>query len=476
MPRTLALAAALAVGAGPRLAGAATVTLPALVGGQASVRLVELARQDRQVLGFAGPEWATAYSHVALDSGASLTLTPTARIATPGTLATCYQVTITAPGSRTATYCVQVLDQEAPQPLASLVGAAPIDGASIPTPHIATSTATAVAVRLPALAGATASIRLVKASDPRTQVLGFHGVEWATTYVGLALDAAQLVTLTPTAAIALAGGGATCYLVSVSAPGGRAGDFCVQVPATDDTLDLASLAGAASIDGADILAGRLLPLPGTAGIGWALTLDEHLVARWSAPGDGPAALAWGAITGTPTTLAGYGITDAVGSSDARLSDARTPTAHSQAWSTITSTPTTRAGYGIGDVRGLADTSSIIFGRDTDVIAVNDSYTIAWPLASAFVAVTCDVMTAPVGAAIGLDVRVGSPLASIYTSGHALTIPAGATSTLDGPAPVLIQTPTPIHARQPVQIIVTGVGLSTAGKGLRCTILETLPCC
>ena len=207
--------------------------------------------------------------------------------------------------------------------------------------------------------------------------------------------------------------------------------------------------------------------------GQVLTCGPHGLASWLTP---PQSWPWSSITLTPTTLAGYGITDAVGSSDARLSDARTPTAHSQAWSTITSTPTTRAGYGIGDVRGLADTSSIIFGRDTDVIAVNDSYTIAWPLASAFVAVTCDVMTAPVGAAIGLDVRVGAPLASIYTSGHALTIPAGATSTLDGPAPVLILNPTPIYARQPVQIIVTGVGLSTAGKGLRCTILETLPCC
>lgn len=36
--------------------------------------------------------------------------------------------------------------------------------------------------------------------------------------------------------------------------------------------------------------------------------------------------------------------------DARLSDARTPLAHNQAWSTITSTPTTLAGYGITDAQ------------------------------------------------------------------------------------------------------------------------------
>jgi hypothetical protein len=35
--------------------------------------------------------------------------------------------------------------------------------------------------------------------------------------------------------------------------------------------------------------------------------------------------AWSTITATPTSLSGYGITDAVGSSDARLTDSRTPT-------------------------------------------------------------------------------------------------------------------------------------------------------
>jgi hypothetical protein len=37
--------------------------------------------------------------------------------------------------------------------------------------------------------------------------------------------------------------------------------------------------------------------------------------------------AWSTITATPTTLSGYGITDAVSSSDARLTDARTPLSH-----------------------------------------------------------------------------------------------------------------------------------------------------
>ena len=36
------------------------------------------------------------------------------------------------------------------------------------------------------------------------------------------------------------------------------------------------------------------------------------------------------VAGKPTTLAGYGITDAVASNDSRLTDARTPAAHNQA--------------------------------------------------------------------------------------------------------------------------------------------------
>ena len=37
--------------------------------------------------------------------------------------------------------------------------------------------------------------------------------------------------------------------------------------------------------------------------------------------------AWGSITGTPTTVAGYGITDAIVTGDSRLTNARAPTSH-----------------------------------------------------------------------------------------------------------------------------------------------------
>lgn len=79
---------------------------------------------------------------------------------------------------------------------------------------------------------------------------------------------------------------------------------------------------------------------------------------------------WGSITGTPTTLGGYGITDAytkvqhdssltpyalvASVYDKASSDARYATiAHTQAFSTITGLPTTLAGYGITDAATAA---------------------------------------------------------------------------------------------------------------------------
>ena len=82
---------------------------------------------------------------------------------------------------------------------------------------------------------------------------------------------------------------------------------------------------------------------------------------------GSGSSAWADITGTPTTLAGYGITDSItaalaastyqpliGTGTLALSKlatdplARANHTGTQAWSTITSTPTTLAGYGITD--------------------------------------------------------------------------------------------------------------------------------
>lgn len=62
-----------------------------------------------------------------------------------------------------------------------------------------------------------------------------------------------------------------------------------------------------------------------------------------------------AITSKPTTLAGYAISDAVGSGDARLTDARTPLSHVHTFASLTSIPTTLAGYGISDAAASSHT-------------------------------------------------------------------------------------------------------------------------
>jgi len=89
---------------------------------------------------------------------------------------------------------------------------------------------------------------------------------------------------------------------------------------------------------------------------------------------------WSALSSTPTTLAGYGITDAASSSQlgakfntptgstgqylrgdgspAAFPSTMPPSAHTQPWSTITATPTTLAGYGITD----AATSAQLGGK------------------------------------------------------------------------------------------------------------------
>lgn len=70
---------------------------------------------------------------------------------------------------------------------------------------------------------------------------------------------------------------------------------------------------------------------------------------------------WTAINSKANTSHAHAPNDVTGTAvitnDSRLSDARTPTTHNQVWSTITATPTTRGGYGITDAAASSHTHS-----------------------------------------------------------------------------------------------------------------------
>lgn len=70
---------------------------------------------------------------------------------------------------------------------------------------------------------------------------------------------------------------------------------------------------------------------------------------------GPSQISWSTITGKPTTLAGYGITD-----DVALAT------HTHSWSTISNTPTTVAGYGITDAVRV-DTTNVFTAPQRGIV-------------------------------------------------------------------------------------------------------------
>jgi hypothetical protein len=220
----------------------------------------------------------------------------------------------------------------------------------------AISIAQGAELRIPALAGARASVQLVDAVTHRP-LLGFNGPEWATAYEGLRLDTEQLVTLTPT--VDIAADAATCYLVTVTASGSRGYSRCVQLADVAGTQELSDLSESITIDPGSVLAQRLPPDPSEEADGrWITTLDGAWIATDAPPGsgattlleltDGPATygtanqvlainitedgwewvdqsggggtLPWSSITSTPTTLSGYGITDAATFAQGALAD------------------------------------------------------------------------------------------------------------------------------------------------------------
>ena len=118
---------------------------------------------------------------------------------------------------------------------------------------------------------------------------------------------------------------------------------------------------------------------------------------------------------------------------------------------LTARPTTLDGYGITDAlqgeRPVVQT--LLYLSDTALVTPQDA-TLFYPSYGDLAGMVCDVMTAPVGADITLDLRVGDPLTSVYAPGTAPRIVAGDTTTLTG-TPEMLAEPVALAPRTKVQV-------------------------
>lgn len=121
------------------------------------------------------------------------------------------------------------------------------------------------------------------------------------------------------------------------------------------------------------------------------------------------------------------------------------------FSDIADTPTTAAGYGITDViSGDAITAmSIISDADTVSPVAGGTTTFYFTHDGWIRGMECDLITAPRDGDLVIDLLIGSPLTSVY-SGDKPTIADGETSTLSGMAEAL-PTPVAIAKRDLIQL-------------------------
>jgi len=105
--------------------------------------------------------------------------------------------------------------------------------------------------------------------------------------------------------------------------------------------------------------------------------------------------AWSTITSTPTTLAGYGITDGVVSSDSRLSDARTPTDGSVTDAKIATAGLSASSINWTGVTAWAANTSYAKGALVHYLNITYQRSTAGTTGATFNAANWQQMTAPV---------------------------------------------------------------------------------
>lgn len=123
---------------------------------------------------------------------------------------------------------------------------------------------------------------------------------------------------------------------------------------------------------------------------------------------GSSPLSWANVTGTPTTLAGYGIIDPIVLTSGSYANPSWITA--LAWSKITGTPTTLSGYGITD--SAPSNRTITINGTTYDLSADRSWSVG--------TVTSVGLSVPTGFSIGSSPVTGSgTLALTFASGYSL---------------------------------------------------------
>jgi len=181
-------------------------------------------------------------------------------------------------------------------------------------------------------AGSAAAAAL--ASVPTSRTFAVNGTIW---------------NMTTNGSMTITSGG---NVASVTGAGGLTNLGGATTGAVTLTLSAGTVASLARADAALTNAGQFATAAQGANADLAYGWGNHATGGYATGTPLYAETLWIAASGT-----------VVYTSDGRLSDARTPTAHDQAWSTITSTPTTLLGYGITDGAGGADSESTNYFRN-----------------------------------------------------------------------------------------------------------------
>jgi hypothetical protein len=170
-------------------------------------------------------------------------------------------------------------------------------------------------------------------------------------------------------------------------------------------------------------------------------------------------------SGTISVSYGTSSSTACAGNDSRLSDARTPTAHTQAFSTITATPTTLSGYGITDAatsthtHGNLTNAGAIGSTSGQIVVTTTSGVLTTAATIAASAVTGLATVATSGS--GTDITTGT-VAAARLGSHASTHQTGGA---DAVASVVVA-PTSLAADQNDWAIGTGDIFRVAGTAAR----------